>query len=506
MLTINTNLSSLIAQNSLKTSTNSLNLAIERMTTGFKINHAKDDAANYAIATNMSIELSSLQITEDNTAMGIDLITTAEDTLNLIYERIERLRILQEQALNGTYGEDSLKAINQECNTLVDEVNRLYETAEYNGINLFLEPTTLPDGSVVITREADAKLDTKFKDLGITASHFEIYDINDNFVQAYDLEEDDTINNFLTTLQSHGFSTKLKDGEITIFSSTGLYVTGDLADELGINSKLQNYIASTEQSYGVYVETTSAQVSLTTVWTTTTSQTTQTDTIWMTTTTETTQTNTISVTTTTETTQTETIQIETTIGNTSTSSEAIKYTTTITTTVNATTTTALSTLGLTGNYYISSVSFNGSTTLGTLINNLNSAGITTTYSDGILTIQGQIVDESTIDATKRVANQTTFVAGQTYLISTSEDLVKLQDLVSAGVNTTSVTFEMTNSIDMAGVEFSGIGSSSHEFRGVFNGNNNVIKNLTINSTYMYNGLFGVISSTKIDSVALRIAI
>ena len=54
MLSINTNLSSLIAQNSMKTSTDKLNQAIERMTTGFKINRAKDNAANYSISTNMS--------------------------------------------------------------------------------------------------------------------------------------------------------------------------------------------------------------------------------------------------------------------------------------------------------------------------------------------------------------------------------------------------------------------------------------------------------------------
>ena len=112
MLTINTNLSSLIAQGSMKLSTNKLNQAIERMTTGFKINHAKDNAANYSIATNMTTKIGAYNVAEDNAAMGLDLISTAEGTLSQIEDKLQRLRALQEQASNGTYGEQSLNAIN----------------------------------------------------------------------------------------------------------------------------------------------------------------------------------------------------------------------------------------------------------------------------------------------------------------------------------------------------------------------------------------------------------
>ena len=66
MLSINTNLSSIIAQRSMKQSTNLLNQAIERMTTGFKINHAKDNAANYSIATNMTTRINSYMVAQDN--------------------------------------------------------------------------------------------------------------------------------------------------------------------------------------------------------------------------------------------------------------------------------------------------------------------------------------------------------------------------------------------------------------------------------------------------------
>ena len=137
MLSINTNLSSIIAQRSMKQSTNKLNQAIERMTTGAKINHAKDNAANYNIATNMTTKLGALQVAEDNCAMGLDMLATANGTLAQIHDKLQRLRDLAVQSSNGTYGSQSKQAINSEANALVDEIERLYKTAEYNGIKLF---------------------------------------------------------------------------------------------------------------------------------------------------------------------------------------------------------------------------------------------------------------------------------------------------------------------------------------------------------------------------------
>ena len=104
MLSINTNLSSLIAQGSLNKSTNALNLAIERMTTGFKINSAKDNAANYSISTNMQTQINSYDVAADNVAMGMDLVTTASDIISNMQDKASRLQALCTQARNGTYG------------------------------------------------------------------------------------------------------------------------------------------------------------------------------------------------------------------------------------------------------------------------------------------------------------------------------------------------------------------------------------------------------------------
>lgn len=137
VLSLNTNHLSSLVQNSLAGSTAGLNSAIERLTTGFKINHAKDNAAGYSIVTQYSSKLSSYNVAQDNTAMGLDLITTATDSLSLITSHLQRMRDLAEQAANGTYGEDSLQAIQAEFTQRTNEIQRLLESTEYNGVQLF---------------------------------------------------------------------------------------------------------------------------------------------------------------------------------------------------------------------------------------------------------------------------------------------------------------------------------------------------------------------------------
>ena len=136
MLTINTNLSSLIVQSNLKTSTKGLNNAIERMTTGFKLNHAKDNAANYSISTSLTTKLGAYTIAEENAMMGLDMVQTASSSLSQMSDLASRLRSLAMQAQNGTYGSTSLDAVNSEANAIVKELFRIQNTTQYNGINL----------------------------------------------------------------------------------------------------------------------------------------------------------------------------------------------------------------------------------------------------------------------------------------------------------------------------------------------------------------------------------
>ncbi len=114
------------------------------MSTGYKINHASDNAANYSISRNMSTQLSACDVAADNIAMGMDLLSVAQDTIAGMQSRASRIHALVTQARNGTYGADSLNAMTQEANALVSEINRLYANTEYNGIKLF-DGVELPD-------------------------------------------------------------------------------------------------------------------------------------------------------------------------------------------------------------------------------------------------------------------------------------------------------------------------------------------------------------------------
>jgi len=135
-LTINTNVASLLVQKNLEAATSSLNTAIERMTTGFKINSAKDDAAGMAVAIKLDTQLSSYEVASQNVAMGSSLLTTVEENEELVLGHLQRIRDLAEQAANGVYSTDSKAAIAAEIDSRVAEINRLSESVEFNGIKL----------------------------------------------------------------------------------------------------------------------------------------------------------------------------------------------------------------------------------------------------------------------------------------------------------------------------------------------------------------------------------
>ena len=132
-LTINTNMASLTVQHNMDKATKSLNQSIERMTTGYKINQAKDDAAGYSVMTKMDTNLRSTSVCQNNVAMGSSLLSTLESNYDIMIEHMQRIRDLTEEAANGTYGADSLTAINAEIEARFTEIDRIAAVTEYNG-------------------------------------------------------------------------------------------------------------------------------------------------------------------------------------------------------------------------------------------------------------------------------------------------------------------------------------------------------------------------------------
>ena len=135
-ITINTNLASLTAQRNLAAATDGMNTAMERLSTGYKINSGADDAAGSAVSTLMEAQISAYDVAEANATMGLTLLDTEEGVLDIVGDYLQRIRDLTQQAANGTYGTSSMEAIRAEVEQRMLEINRLCSVIDYNGIQL----------------------------------------------------------------------------------------------------------------------------------------------------------------------------------------------------------------------------------------------------------------------------------------------------------------------------------------------------------------------------------
>ncbi len=135
-ITINTNLASLQLQRTLSNATTGMNTAMERLSSGYRINSGKDDAAGSAVSTLMEAQISGYDVAESNAAMGLSLLDTAEGVLDIVGDYLQRIRDLTEQAANGTYGTASMNAIKTEVQQRMEEINRLCTVIDFNGIKL----------------------------------------------------------------------------------------------------------------------------------------------------------------------------------------------------------------------------------------------------------------------------------------------------------------------------------------------------------------------------------
>ena len=136
MTVINTNLSAVAAQNSLRTSALNQTTAMERLSSGIRINSAKDDAAGLAISTRMTANIRGLGAAIRNANDGISLTQTAEGSLASIGDNLQRIRELAVQSANTGNNESDRGALNTEARQLVSEIDRIANNSQFNGIRL----------------------------------------------------------------------------------------------------------------------------------------------------------------------------------------------------------------------------------------------------------------------------------------------------------------------------------------------------------------------------------
>ncbi|MCG6369995.1 flagellin [Vibrio fluvialis] len=135
-INVNTNVSAMTAQRYLNKASNELNTSMERLSSGNRINSAKDDAAGLQISNRLTAQSRGLDVAMRNANDGISIAQTAEGAMNESTSILQRMRDLSLQSANGTNSTSERKALNEEVTALQDELNRIAETTSFGGRKL----------------------------------------------------------------------------------------------------------------------------------------------------------------------------------------------------------------------------------------------------------------------------------------------------------------------------------------------------------------------------------
>jgi flagellin len=133
MTVINTNTASMIARDAIQRNDRAMSTAMERLSTGSRINSAKDDAAGMAISDRMGAQISGLNMAVRNANDAISMLQTAEGATKEISNMLGRMRELAVQSASGTYSDADRASLDLEFGALMDEITRIAENTEWNG-------------------------------------------------------------------------------------------------------------------------------------------------------------------------------------------------------------------------------------------------------------------------------------------------------------------------------------------------------------------------------------
>ncbi len=172
MTAINTNSSALRAQNASRMANQSLSTAMERLSTGKRINSAKDDAAGLAIASRMTSQVRGMAVAVRNANDGISLAQTAEGAMGEVTNMLHRMKELALQSSNGTLKDSDRAALQSEVNQLTKEISNIAETTTFNGVKLLdgsMDTLKLQTGLNAGEQTSLALVDATASELGIQA-------------------------------------------------------------------------------------------------------------------------------------------------------------------------------------------------------------------------------------------------------------------------------------------------------------------------------------------------
>jgi flagellin len=151
----------MLVQRSLSSATHGINQSLERLSTGYRINRAGDDAAGLAISEGLRSQARGASVASSNAQSGVNLLQTAEGDLSIIQENLQRIRDLSVQSANGTYGTTERNAIKSEVEARINEINRIASNSSFNAIKL------LDGTSSSLTLQIGANATASLNTLGI---------------------------------------------------------------------------------------------------------------------------------------------------------------------------------------------------------------------------------------------------------------------------------------------------------------------------------------------------
>jgi len=168
-LRINTNIASIQAQRNLNSTLKTLSSSLERLSSGSRINRGGDDAAGLAISESFKSEIRSLSQAQRNASDGVSLLQTTDGALASVTDILQRMRELSTQSLNGTLGATERGFLNTEFTSLRSEIERIADSAEFNGISLLNASQTINIQVGTGTSSADDQISFSLSDVQTAA-------------------------------------------------------------------------------------------------------------------------------------------------------------------------------------------------------------------------------------------------------------------------------------------------------------------------------------------------
>lgn len=242
---INYNVSAVVANAALTVNEKKFNVSTERLSTGYKVNHAKENPSGIAIAKRMNAQLKGLSQSKDNASTAVSVVSTAEGALTEIQSMIQRMNELSVQAATGTKTDSDRESIQAEIKELKEEIERMKNDTEFNGKKLL-------NGDCDLKGYADAK--------GIKVSYYSdetpVANYKFSLVNPIPLDQDGNVDlkdGSVTLLQDGSENAFPKDAKITY---NGDKVTVTAANEFEITFQVDKNVTTTSQDGSISLDIT----------------------------------------------------------------------------------------------------------------------------------------------------------------------------------------------------------------------------------------------------------